>query len=376
MTSEFAIDHGLPASLLLNALHLPVVVISPEGIIAGANAAGEAFFGSGAAVLRRRSLADYVPFASPVLQLVEQVREQGTPVNEYRLDLSSPRLGAERFVDVFAAPVAGAAGTVMLVLHERSMAEKIGRQLNHRGSARSVAALAAMLAHEIKNPLAGIRGAAQLLEENASAEDRELTQLIMAETDRIVSMVGRMEAFADRGPLERKPVNIHTVLAKVKAIAASGFARHVRIIEQYDPSLPPVEADLDLLVQAFVNLVKNAAEALAGRTDGEIVLTTAYRPGIRLRLPGSEKKQALPLHFAVSDNGPGIAEELVPIIFDPFITSKQNGSGLGLAMAAKIISDHGGIIECDSSPDGTSFRIFMPEGVAAEQMPDRVGEPS
>src|SRR5690606_15965484 len=123
--------------------------------------------------------------------------------------------------------------------------------------------------HEIKNPLAGIRGAAQLLEENASAEDRELTQLIMAETDRIVSMVGRMEAFADRGPLERKPVNIHTVLAKVKAIAASGFARHVRIIEQYDPSLPPVEADLDLLVQAFVNLVKNAAEALAGRTDGE-----------------------------------------------------------------------------------------------------------
>jgi len=352
----------VPTEALFNALHLPVVLLSPEGRMAGVNAAGEDFFRTGAAILTRKHLADFVPYASPVLDLVEQVRQRGTPVNEYRIDLSTPRLGPDCIVDVFASPVPEWPGAVLLLLHGRAMADKIDRQLSHRGAARSVAGLAAMLAHEIRNPLAGIRGAAQLLEGNASAQDRELTRLIMEESDRIVAMVNRMETFADRGPLQRQPVNIHTVLTKVKTVAATGFARHVRIVEQYDPSLPPVQADFDLLVQVFINLVKNAAEALAGRADGEIVLSTAYRPGIRLTVPGSTERLSLPLHFAVADNGPGVPEELQPIIFDPFVTSKQNGSGLGLAMAAKIVSDFGGIIECDSSPAGTSFRIFMPEG--------------
>jgi len=239
------------------------------------------------------------------------------------------------------------------------MAEKMDRQLIHRNAARSITAMAAMLAHEVKNPLSGIRGAAQLLEQDADAAGRELTQLICDETDRIVALVDRMEAFSDHRPIERKAVNIHEVLERVRKVAQSGFARHFRLVEEYDPSLPPVHGNHDLLVQVFLNLVKNAAEALPG-SDGEIILTTAYRHGLRLAVPGGEGRQHLPLMVSVADNGAGIPEDLRPYLFDPFVTTKRNGSGLGLALAAKVISDHGGVIEFDSQPRRTVFRVFLP----------------
>lgn len=240
------------------------------------------------------------------------------------------------------------------------MADKIERQMTHRGAARSVTGLAAMLAHEIKNPLSGIRGAAQLLESVVSDADRALTQLITEETDRIVSLVDRMEVFSDERPIDRVPVNIHVVLDHVKAIATNGFASKIRIVEDYDPSLPPVYANRDQLVQVFLNLVKNAAEAIGNDPNGEIVLSTAFRPGIRLSVPGTQNRVSLPLEFCVRDNGSGVPPDILPILFDPFITTKQNGSGLGLALVAKIIGEHGGVIECDSSSRGTTFRILMP----------------
>jgi two-component system nitrogen regulation sensor histidine kinase GlnL len=305
--------------------------------------------------------------------LLDQVRRRGAAVNEYRVDLGTPRNGGERIVDIHVAPVPERPDHVVLVLQERTMADKIDRQLTHRGAARSVTALASMLAHEIKNPLSGIRGAAQLLEQAAADEDRVLTRLICEEADRIVALVDRMEVFSDERPVEREEVNIHAVLEHVKRLAASGFARRVRIVEEYDPSLPPVFANRNQLVQVFLNLVKNAAEAVEGMADGEIAFTTAFRPGVRLTVPGSTARVSLPLEFCVRDNGPGVPDDLMPHLFDAFVTTKPTGTGLGLALVAKIVGDHGGIVECDSQPRRTIFRVLMPVYEPAGT-PARAGE--
>ncbi len=348
-----------PATML-NALPHPVITVDGEGTIVGANDAAEHFFQASVAFMRRHVISYFIPFGSPLLELISQVRERQAPVSEYRVDIESPRLPGDKVVDIYASPLPERPDCVVVMLQERSMADKIDRQLTHRGAARTVSGLAAMLAHEIKNPLSGIRGAAQLLEQGASDEDRALTRLITDEADRIVKLVDRMEVFSDERPVERAAVNIHTVLDHVKRLALSGFGRNIRIVEEYDPSLPSVFANRDQLVQIFLNLVKNACEAIGDADDGEIVLTTAYRPGVRLSVPGSKTKVTLPLEFCVKDNGHGVPPDLIEHLFDPFVTTKTNGSGLGLALVAKIIRDHGGVVECESQPRRTVFRILMP----------------
>ncbi len=353
-------EFGGGALKILNALPHPVLALAVDGFVIEANVAAEIFFGVSRSILLQQTLANLLPYDSVLLSLVDQVKATGAAIIEYRVDLGIPRLGTEKMVDLFVMPLTDAGEGVVVMLQERAMAEKMDRQLNHRGAARSVSAMAAMLGHEIKNPLSGIRGAAQLLEAEISDGDRALTRLICEETDRIVKLVDRMDAFSDNRPLERESVNIHTVLDHVKRIAQAGFARNIRITESYDPSLPPVLGNRDQLIQIFLNLVKNAAEAIGERVDGEIELSTAFRPGVRLKLSTSDTAVSLPLQFGVRDNGPGVPPEIRPHLFEPFVTTKATGNGLGLALVAKIIGDHGGTIECESQPRRTIFRVLMP----------------
>ena len=342
---------------VLNALAMAVLVVDGDGALVHVNSASEQFFKASASHLKGHSLSGLLPADSPLFALIDQVRKDVNVVFEYGVALRTPRIG-EHFVNIQAAPMAEMPGGVVVALQERSIADKIDRQLTHRGAARSVTAMAAMLAHEVKNPLSGIRGGAQLLEASVPSQDRHLTRMICDEVDRICALVDRMEVFSDTGPPRRQAVNIHQVLDRVRQVAENGFGRHVRFATDYDPSLPSVLGDRDQLVQVFLNLVKNAAEAVPDK-GGEIVLITAYRHGVRFAVPGSGARVHLPLMVSVEDNGEGIPDELKGYLFDPFVTSKPKGKGLGLALVAKIIGDHGGVIEFDRRRR-TVFRVMLP----------------
>lgn len=342
----------------LNALPDTVLVIDAGGVIRYANLAAEQLFTTSVEQLVARALASLMPADSPLLSLIEQVRSDGNSVSEYGVTITSPKFG-HRFVTIQVSAIVEAPGWIVVSLRERSIADRIDNLLTHRNAARSVTGMAAVLAHEVKNPLSGIRGAAQLLEQNADPGDRNLTRLICDEADRICALVDRMEVFSEKRVIDREAVNIHRVLEHVHKLAENGFAKGVRFVEDYDPSLPPVLGDRDQLVQALLNLVKNAAEAVPGK-GGEITLSTAYRQGVRLAAPGGASRVDLPLVVGVRNNGEPIPEDLRGCLFDPFVTTKAGGTGLGLALVAKIVHDHGGIVEFDSAPGRTVFRLRLP----------------
>jgi two-component system nitrogen regulation sensor histidine kinase GlnL len=367
MSAALSAPDTVPSRSVLQALPQPIIVLDDDRKIQFVNYAAEAFFGASLSVLTRQKLDDLIAFGSPIITLVETVIRRRAPMTEYRVRVGSSRFGDERIADVFASPLTEVDDRVAILIQERTMADKIDRQMVSRGAARSVTGLAAMLAHEIKNPLSGIRGAAQLLEQTVASDEIPLARLIREETDRIVGLIDRVEVFGDERPMEREPINIHVVLDRVKLLARNGVARGITFYEEYDPSLPPVLGNRDQLIQVFLNLVKNAAEALERTQRPEIRLSTAFRPGIRISVAGVAERISLPLEIVIEDNGPGVSADTMPFLFDPFVTTKTNGSGLGLALVAKIVGDHGGVIDCDSRPGRTRFRILLPVASAAFQ---------
>jgi len=352
----------IPQDLILNSLPDSIVVLDKENHVVYVNNAAEQLFFSGSKILLTRRLDEIVAEDSPLMAIAHQSRQNKTVISEYDILLASPKYG-DKHVDIHVSPLMDGEGDLVIQLQERSIAQKISQQLSHRGAARSVAGMASVLAHEIKNPLSGIRGSAQLLEQEITEDDKDLTRLICEETDRICALVDRMEVFSNNKPIKAEDINVHLVLEHVRKLAQNGFGQHVTFKEEYDPSIPSARGDKGQLIQVFLNLIKNAVEALSEpgqNKTGEVTLTTAYRHGVRVAVSGSQERIHLPLEICVIDNGSGIMDDLKPHLFDPFVTTKSSGTGLGLALVAKIIGDHGGIIECDTGQGNTIFRVLLP----------------
>jgi two-component system nitrogen regulation sensor histidine kinase GlnL len=335
----------------------PALILSPDGALIAVNEAAEALFGQGLTLLMRGRFRDALPPGSALTALMDRATQSGVQVRERGLELTL--FGHPPF-DADGAAVQLHDGSVLLTLQVRSGA--LGVERGDGPGLRSVVGLGRMLAHEIKNPLAGIRGAAQLLKGGVKTEDMALAQLIVDEVDRIHRLVDRMEAFSEEAAPLHEPVNIHEVLDRVRALAINGVAEGLVLRDQFDPSLPPTIGDKDMLIQIFLNLVKNAAEAAHARGDGrgEVSITTAYRHGVRMRSTTAQSYRGAPLEVRIQDNGPGVPPNLREHLFDPFVTSKSFGVGLGLALVAKLVSAHGGLIDFESEPGRTVFRVLLP----------------
>ena len=342
------------ASDILVALQTAILTVDPDGRIAEANAAAEAALNMSATHLKGRMLADMLCMPPGF-----DVGSDG-PFAAYEVTLSAVR-GTNFRADFVVTPFADWRGWRLVAIHGAASAYRMGHRLERAGGTRSAIGVAAMLAHEIKNPLSGIRGAAQLLESRANEDDARMTRLIRSEVDRVAALLDQMEGFTDTRPRPQAPDNIHEIIDHARQVAQSGFGAALKILDAYDPSLPPVLVHRDSLVQILLNLLKNAAETAREGEVRTVRITTAYRQGVSLAADAGKRKRSLPIELCVIDDGPGAPPELADDMFDPFVSTKKAGRGLGLALADKLMRDMGGIIQYarEGEPEMTVFRLLL-----------------
>ncbi|MDJ1017858.1 MAG: ATP-binding protein [Paracoccaceae bacterium] len=338
------------------SLPVPAFLLDPGDMFSEVNPAAESFLNMSARSLRNQPVFDTLAIDGPVDDAFSRVRSGQTSLFMNNVDVGSGSIAPVN-CNIQIAPMSQMPGFVLVLMEPRGLADRLDRSQSVKSAAKSAIGMAEMLAHEIKNPLAGITGAAQLLSMNLTGEDLELTDLIVSETRRIVTLLEQFEQFGNLSLPVRKAVNIHDLLDRARKSALVGFAAHMQVVEEYDPSLPATYVDGDQMLQVFLNLLKNAAEA-AGDGPGTIKIRTFYDMSLRLRR--KDGTAALPLQVEITDDGPGLPPEIAQNVFDPFVSGRENGTGLGLALVSKIISDHGGWVSVDSVPGRTVFRISLP----------------
>ena len=343
---------------LWSSLPVPAILLDAEERIADMNPAAEGFMNNSAKWLIGQPIWDRLAVDAPLEESLARARENGTPLFVNDVDVGTGAR-APLVCNLQIAPVQGYPGWFIMLISPRELAGRMTQSHSVKSAAKSAIGMAEMLAHEIKNPLAGITGAAQLLSMNLGKDDLELTDLIVAETRRIVKLLEQVEQFGNLLVPEKKPVNIHDVLDRARRSTQLGVGAHMKFIEDYDPSLPLAYGDPDQLLQVVLNLLKNAAEAADAKAGGTIRLRTFYEHSFRMRREDGTT-QKLPLQIEVVDDGPGLPNDIKGDVFDPFVSGKENGTGLGLALVSKIISDHDGWISVDSVPGRTVFRISLP----------------
>jgi two-component system, NtrC family, nitrogen regulation sensor histidine kinase GlnL len=336
---------------LFAALPVAVVVIGPDARIAHANASAEQLLNLSERLMVGQPLAAIL--APPA---ADARGSDGQGFAAYDAEIATR--GGRLRVDFVESHVPDHPGWRAITLHTAA-ASRLGHSADRSGGARAAVGAAAMLAHEIKNPLSGIRGAAQLLGPG------ELTQLITAEVDRVAALIDRMQDFTDTRPLPVQAENIYPLLAHARDLALAGFARGVPIDERFDPSLPLACVNRDALLQVLINLLKNAREAVADERDPVITVATAYRHGMA-RAGADGRRVALPIEIAVIDNGPGAPPDIADHLFDPFVSGRPEGTGLGLALVSKLVGDMGGLVQYarEGAPQHTVLRLLLPRAAS------------
>ena len=340
------------------ALPVPAFLLGARNgteILLECNPAAELFMSSSTTALAGEPAFDRLSIDAPMEEAVARCRANRAPIFINDADVCTGERAPVQ-CNLQLSPMGDPADTVLMLIAPREIAGRLGRTQAIKAAAKSAIGMSEMLAHEIKNPLAGISGAAQLLSMGLSAADRELTDLIVAETRRILKLLEQVEQFGDQRPPECRPVNIHDVLERARRSAVVGFGAHMRIVDDYDPSLPPTWADSDQLLQVFQNLLKNASEAQP--KGGTIRIRSYFERGLHIRADG--RQVPLPLHVDIIDDGPGLPPAIADNVFEPFVSGRENGTGLGLALVSKIIAAHSGWIEVDSRPGRTVFRVSLP----------------
>lgn len=342
---------------LIQTLPDAVIGFDPDFRIFFTNTTAQHFFRMSDKQLQEKGLIGLLGEKQAVFEAIETVIRKNQTVTIHDITIG------EKMVSNVIIMTTEPDLSYMLIIRQQPMQLTSEWNEKTKYSLKSTEMLARMLAHEVKNPLAGIRGAAQLLEKSEmSAEDKELVNLIARETQRIQGLIDRFNVFYEVPRSQYATVNLHEVLNHVTRLAEAEFGPDVKIVEQFDPSLPEVHGHFDHLVQAKLNLIKNAAEAFADK-KGRIAIRTYYDNAANYH---PERPEKLPLCIEIEDDGEGITPEAISRIFQPYFTTKPGGQGLGLPIVSKIVDDHGGTIDVSSKPGKTVFRISLP--VAADAL--------